>query len=228
MRTEERQKLESDALVLWVDRAWDWSVANRRRLLTWVAAAAGAALLTGGFLMNRSSQQADARARLAELTRPIQEAMGGEAGQRAPCETGLPDLERLAASQGSSATGRSAAYYAGVCHRAFGDHEAAAARFAAARSRGGLLGDMATMAYAGVLRRVGNPEEAAAAYRSLLDGGAALPADPILFELGVLEEEQGRPEAAAVLYQRLSDEHPDSAFVELAEARRDRLPVEQR
>ena len=228
MRRDERHKLESDALVIWVDRAYDWVVEKRRTLVTVVAGALGAALLLGGLLVNRNNQREAARVRLGQLTAEIQQAVGGEAGQRDACETALTDLERLAESQGRSLEGRSARYYAGICQRTFGDYEAAAASFEAARSRGGLLGELATLGLAGVQRQAGKPEEAAAAYRSLLDGEGELPVDPVLFELGVLEEEQGRPEAAAAFYQRLTDEHPDSAFSELAEARRERLPLPTR
>lgn len=224
MRQKERHKLETDALVVRVDQAVDWARANRRALLTVVAGGGGVALLLGGFLVNRSNDREAARTELGTLTSGISRVVGGEEGQRGPCETVLVPLEELARSQGSSLEGRTARYYAGICQRALGDHEAAAASFEAARGPGDLLDDLATVGLAGARWRSGDPEEAAMAYRSLLDGRGALPLDPVLYELGVLEEEQGRPEAAAAHYDRLVEEYPGSAFVELAEARRQRLP----
>ena len=225
MRHEERQKLETDALVLWVDQAYDWALDHRRTLITLVLGAAGLALLIGGLVVNRNNRREAARGRLGALTAGIQQGIPGDGGLRAACETTLTDLERLAESEGGSLEGRSAHYYAGICLQAFGDYEAAAASFEAASLRSGLLGELATMKLAAVHRSAGKPEEAAAAYRSLLGGEGALPTDPVLFELGVLEEEQGRPEAAAAMYERLGEEHPGSAFADLAEARRERLAV---
>lgn len=224
MRSEERHQLETDALILRVEQAYDWSLANRRTLLTIVAGIAGTALLVGGLLMNRSNRKEAARTRLGALTTAIQQVSGGEAAQREPCEASLAELEGLGESEGSSLEGRTARYYAGVCRRAFGEYDAAAVHFEAARGGNDLLGELATLSLAGVRQRSGQAEEAALAYRSLLSGRRELPLDPVLFELGVLEEEQGRPEAAAALYQRISDEYPASAFRDLAEARRERLP----
>jgi len=103
-------------------------------------------------------------------------------------------------------------------------YEAAAASFEQVRGRNDLLAELATLGLAGVQRTSGKGEEAALAYRSLLDGGGDLPLDPVLFELGVLEEEQGRPEAAVSLYERIVEEYPASAFRDLAETRKERLP----
>ena len=224
MRGEERHKLETDALILRVEQAVDWAQENRRTLVTVIAAAVGIALLIGGFLVNRGNRKEAARARLATLTAEIQQVTGGSESQRGPCEASLSELERLAEREGSSLEGRTASYYAGVCQRALGAWDAAAANFEKARGRNDLLADLATLSLAGVQRNSGKGEEAALAYRSLLDGSGDLPLDPVLFELGVLEEEQGRPEAASELYGRIVEEYPASAFRDLAEARRERLP----
>ena len=228
MRGQERHRLETDALILRVERALDWSRENRRTVVTLVAGIAGVALLAGGLLVNRSNRKEAARTRLAALTSEIQQAGGDEQAQREPCETSLPELERLAGSEGNSVEGRTARYYAGVCQRAFGEYEAAAASFGAARGGRDLLDELAALSLAGVRRRSGKPEEAAVFYRSLLDGSGQLPLDPVLFELGVLEEEQGRPEAAVALYERIAEEYPASAFRDIAEARRERLPDSSR
>ncbi len=224
MRQQDRHRLETDALVVRVDQAVDWARANRRALLTGVAGALGVALLLGGFLVNRSNRREAVRMELGTLTAEVSRVVGGEEGQRGPCETALAPLEELARNEGGSLEGRTAAYYAGICQRALGDHEAAAASFAAARGGGDLLDDLATLGLAGARWRSGDSEAAATAYRSLLDGRGVLPLDPVLYELGVLEEEQGRPEAAAAHYDRLAEEYPASAFRDLAEARRQRLP----
>lgn len=224
MRGEQRHKLETDALILRVERAMDWAQENRRSLVTIIAAAVGIALLVGAFLVNRGNRKEAARTRLATLTGEIQQATGGIEGQRGPCEASLSELERLADSEGSSIEGRTASYYAGICQRALGAFEDAAASFEHARGRSDLLAELATLSLAGVQRNSGQGEEAALTYRSLLDGSGDLPLDPVLFELGVLEEEQGRPEAAIELYERIVEEYPASAFRDLAEARRERLP----
>ena len=224
MRGDERHKLETDALILRVERTMDWAQANRRSLVTIVAATVGLGLLVGGFLVNRGNRKDAARTRLGFLTAEIQRATGGEESQRGPCEVSLSELERLAESEGNSFEGRTARYYAGICQRALGEYEEAAASFEQARGRNDLLGDLATLSLASVQRTSGKGEEAALAYRSLLDGGGELPLDPVLFELGVLEEEQGRPESAGELYERIVEEFPASAFRELAEARKERLP----
>ncbi len=224
MRGEQRHKLETDALLLRVEQAVDWAQANRRSLVTIIAATVGVALLAGGLLVNRSNRKEAARTRLGAITTEIQQVTGGVEGQRGPCEASLSELERLAESEGNSLEGRTARYYAGVCQRALGDYDEAAASFEAARGRSDLLGELATLGLAGVQRTSGMGEEAALAYRSLLDGGGELPLDPVLFELGVLEEEQGRPEAASELYERIVEEYPASAFRDLAETRKERLP----
>lgn len=224
MRGEERHKLETDALILRVERAMDWAQENRRSLVTIVAATVGVALLLGAFLVNRGNRKEAARTRLGVLTAEIQQVTGGQEGQRGPCEASLSELERLAESEGNSVEGRTARYYAGVCQRALGDYEEAAASFERVRGRNDLLAELATLSLAGVQRTSGKGEEAALAYRSLLDGSGDLPLDPVLFELGMLEEEQGRPEAAVALYERIVEEYPASAFRDLAETRRERLP----
>ena len=227
MRGEERHRLETDALILRVERMVDWAQENRRSLVTIIAATVGVGLLVGGFLVNRGNRREAARNRLGVLTAEIQRVTGGAEAQRGPCEASLSELERLAASEGNSLEGRTARYYAGVCQRALGEYEAAAASFEEARGRNDLLAELATLGLAGVQRTSGKGEEAALAYRSLLDRGGELPLDPVLFELGVLEEEAGRPEAAIALYERIVEEYPASAFRDLAETRRDRLPVEE-
>ena len=224
MRGEERHKLETDALILRVERAVDWAQENRRSLVTIIAATVGIALLAGGFLVNRANRKEAARTRLGTLTTEIQQVTGGQEGQQGPCEASLSELGRLAESEGNSLEGRTARYYAGVCQRALGDYEAAAASFEQVRGRNDLLAELATLGLAGVQRTSGKGEEAALAYRSLLDGGGDLPLDPVLFELGVLEEEQGRPEAAVSLYERIVEEYPASAFRDLAETRKERIP----
>ena len=224
MRGEERHKLETDALILRVERAVDWAQENRRSLVTMIAATVGVALLLGAFLVNRGNRKEAARTRLGVLTAEIQQVTGGQEAQRGPCEASLSELERLAESEGNSLEGRTARYYAGVCQRALGNHEDAAASFERVRGRNDLLAELATLSLAGVQRTSGRGEEAALAYRSLLDGSGDLPLDPVLFELGMLEEEQGRPEAAVALYERIVEEYPASAFRDLAETRRERLP----
>lgn len=224
MRGEERHKLETDALVLRVEQAVDWSRQNRRTLVTIVAGVAGLALLLGGLLVSRGNRKEAARTRLGALTAQIQQGTDGQDGQRGPCEASLSELERLAEDEGNSMEGRTARYYAGVCQRALGEFEAAATSFEGARGRNDLLADLATFSLAGVQRNSGMAEEAALTYRSLLNGSGELPLDPVLYELGVLEEEQGRPEAAVELYERIVEDYPVSAFRDLAEARRGRLP----
>lgn len=224
MRGEERHKLETDALILRVERAVDWAQENRRSLVTIIAATVGVALLLGAFLVNRGNRKEAARTRLGALTAEIQQVTGGQEAQRGPCEASLSELERLAEREGNSLEGRTARYYAGVCQRALEDYDAAAASFEQVRGRNDLLAELATLSLAGVQRTSGMGEEAALAYRSLLDGSGDLPLDPVLFELGVLEEEQGRPEAAVALYERIVEEYPASAFRDLAETRRERLP----
>lgn len=225
MRREERRQLETDALLLRVEQATDWVRDNRRAVLTGLLALVGAALLVGGLLVQRGARRDAARVRLAALVTDIQSAAEGELGQREPCRSSLTGLVALADERGSSREGRTARYYAGVCHRALGDLAAAAAAFDGVRGRGDLLDALATMDFAGVKRRAGQGDEAAAAYRSLVEReGGELPLDPVLFELGVLEEEQGRPEAAAASYRRLAEEFPFSAFRPLADARLERLP----
>ena len=224
MRGEERHKLETDALILRVERAVDWAQENRRSLVTIIAATVGVALLAGAFLVNRGNRKEAARTRLGVLTTEIQQVTGGAEGQQGPCEASLSELERLAESEGSSLEGRTARYYAGICQRALGEYEAAATSFEQVRGRNDLLAELATLGLAGVQRTSGKGEEAAVAYRSLLDGSGDLPLDPVLFELGVLEEEQGRPEAAISLYERIVEEYPASAFRDLAETRKERLP----
>lgn len=224
MRGEERHKLETDALILRVEQAVDWSRENRRTLVTVVAGVVGLALLLGGLLVNRGNRRDAARTRLGALTAQIQQGTDGQDGQRGPCEASLSELERLAEDEGNSMEGRTARYYAGVCQRALGEYEAAATSFEGVRGRNDLLADLATFSLAGVQRNSGMAEEAALTYRSLLAGSGELPLDPVLYELGVLEEEQGRPEAAIELYERIVEEYPVSAFRDLAEARRGRLP----
>lgn len=224
MRGEERHKLETDALILRVERAVDWAQENRRSLVTIIAATVGVALLLGAVLVNRGNRKEAARTRLGALTAEIQQVTGGQEAQRGPCEASLSELERLAESEGRSLEGRTARYYTGICQRALEDYEAAAASFEQVRGRNDLLAELATLSLAGVQRTSGKGEEAALAYRSLLDGSGDLPLDPVLFELGVLEEEQGRPEAAVALYERIVEEYPASAFRDLAETRRERLP----
>lgn len=228
MRGEERHKLETDALILRVERAVDWAQENRRSLVTIIAATVGIALLAGGFLVNRGNRKEAARTRLGVLTTEIQQVTGGAEARQGPCEASLSELERLAESEGNSVEGRTARYYAGVCQRALGDYEAATASFEQVRGRNDLLAELATLGLAGVQRTSGKGEEAALAYRSLLDGGGDLPLDPVLFELGVLEEEQGRPEAAMAHYERIVEEYPASAFRDLAETRKERLPDSSR
>lgn len=224
MRGEERHKLETDALILRVEQAVDWAQDHRRTLVTVIAATVGIALLLGAFLVNRGNRKEAARARLATLTAEIQQATGGVEGQRGPCEASLSELERLADAEGNSIEGRTARYYAGICQRALGAREDAAASFERTRGRNDLLAELATLSLAGVQRNSGQGEEAALTYRSLLGGAGELPLDPVLFELGVLEEEQGRPEAAIELYERIVEEYPASAFRDLAESRRERIP----
>lgn len=227
MRREERRRLETDALILRIEQATDWVRDHRRTVLTAVLALVGAALLLGGLLVQRSSRREAAEARLARLTADIAAAADGERGQRGPCRTALDGLVELADSRGRALEGRTARYYAGVCQRALGDLEAAAASFEEVRGRGDLLDSLATMDFAGVRRRTGASGEAAAAYRSLLDRRAGdLPLDPVLFELGVLEEEQGRPAEAAALYRRIAEEFPLSPYRAVADARRARLPTD--
>ena len=175
MRGDERHKLETDALILRVEQTMDWAQANRRSLVTIVAATVGLGLLVGGFLVNRGNRKDAARTRLGFLTAEIQRATGGEESQRGPCEVSLSELERLAESEGNSFEGRTARYYAGICQRALGEYEEAAASFEQARGRNDLLGDLATLSLASVQRTSGKGEEAALAYRSLLDGVANSP-----------------------------------------------------
>ena len=224
MRGEERHKLETDALVLRVEQALDWARGNRRTLLTVIAATVGIALLVGGFLVNRGNRKEVVRTRIANLTAEIQQMTGEAGSDRGPCEASLPELERLSESEGGSIEGRTASYYAGICQRSLGSFDEAEASFENVRGRNDLLGELATLNLAGLKRNAGKGEEAVLAYRSLLDGSGDLPLDPMLFELGVLEEEQGRPELAIELYDRIIQEHPASAFRDLAEARRERLP----
>lgn len=223
MRSDERHRLETDEFVLQVDRAVDWARGNRRLLLTLVAGVAGAALLIGGLLVNRANRKEAARTRLGILTAEMQGAVGGDEALAEPCATVREELEGLVESEGSSREGRTAAYYVGVCDRAAGDLDAAQTRFEAARARRDLIGDVAALALAGLQRSAGQAEDAALTYRTLLDGSTGIPVASVLFELGVLEEEAGRPEAAAALYDRILEEHPGSTFLDLAEARRDRL-----
>lgn len=226
MRREERRQLETDALLVRVEQASDWVREHRRTVLTGLLALVGAALLIGGLLVQRGARRDAARVRLAALLADIQSATDGELGQREPCQSSLTGLIALADERGNSVEGRTARYYAGVCHRALGDLASAAAAFDWVRGRGDLLDSLATMDFAGVKRRAGQGEEAAAAYRGLVEQeGGELPLDPVLFELGVLEEEQGRPEAAAASYRRLAEEFPFSAFRPLADARLVRLPT---
>lgn len=223
MRSDERHKLETDEFVLQVDRAVDWAQGNRRLLVTLVAGVVGASLLIGGLLVNRANRKEAARTRLGMLTSEIQSVLGGDDALAEPCATARAELEGLVESEGDSREGRTAAYYVGVCDRAAGDLVAARARFEAARARRDLIGDLAALALAGVQRVAGETEEAALTYRSLLDGNSGIPVESVLFELGVLEEEAGRPEAAVALYNRIADEHPGSSFLDLAEARRERI-----
>ena len=227
MRREERRRLETDALILRIEQATDWARDHRRTVLTAVLAGVGAALLLGGLLVQRSTRREAAEEQLARLTADLSTAPDGEIGQREPCRTALAGLIELADGRGRALEGRTARYYAGVCQRALGELEAAAASFEEVRGRGDLLDSLATMDFAGVRRRSGAGGEAAAAYRSLLDRRAGdLPLDPVLFELGVLEEEEGRPEAAAALYERIAEEFPLSPYRAAAEARRARLPTD--
>lgn len=227
MRREERRQLETDALILRIERATDWARDNRRTVLTGVLALVGASLLIGGLLVQRSARREAAETRLARLTADLAAAADGEVGQRGPCQTSLAGLIELADDRGNSLEGRTARYYAGVCQRALGDLDAAAASFSEVRGRGDLLDSLATMDFAGVRRRSGAGGEAAAAYRSLLDRRSGdLPLDPVLFELAVLEEEEGRPAAAAALYERIAAEFPASPYRSLADDRRARLPAE--
>ncbi len=223
MRSEDRHRLETDEFLLRMDRGLDWAMANRRFLLTVIAGVLGASLLLGGLLVNRSNRKETARTRLGILTAELQGVTGGDEELEEPCGTVRGELEGLVESEAASVEGRTASYYLGVCQRAAGELDAAAGSFTAARARRDLIGDLAALSLAGVQRRLGQTEEAALTYRSLLDGNAGVPLDPVLFELGVLEEEAGRPEAAAALYERIADEHPGSAFGDLAEARRDRI-----
>lgn len=231
MRREERRRLETDALILRIEQATDWVRAHRRTVLTAVLASVGAGLLLGGLLVQRSARREAAAERLARLTAEVSTALDGEVGQRGPCQTALAGLIELADDRGRSLEGRTARYYAGVCQRALGDLEAAAASFDEVRGRGDLLDSLATMDFAGVRRRAGAAGEAAAAYRSLVDSlvdrrAGGLPLDTVLFELGVLEEEQGRPEEAAALYERIAAEFPLSPYRAVADARRARLPTD--
>lgn len=223
MRREERHRLGTDEFVVQVDRGLDWAKANQRLLLTVAAGIAGASLLIGGLLVNRAQQKDAARTRLGMLTAEVIEVVGGDEALAEPCATIRSELEGLVESEGSSVEGRTAAYYLGICQRAAGELEAAAASFESARARRDLVGDLAALGLAGVQRTLGQTEEAAVTYRSLLDGGAGVPVDPVLFELGVLEEEAGRPAAAAALYDRIAADHPGSAFSDLAAARRERI-----
>ena len=111
----------------------DWARANRGSLVTIVAATIGLGLLVGGFLVNRGNRKDAARTRLGFLTAEIQRATGGEESKRGPCEVSLSELERLAESEGNSFEGRTARYYAGICQRALGEYEEAAASFEQAR-----------------------------------------------------------------------------------------------
>ena len=148
-----------------------------------------------------------------------------EGARRERCEEALPQITEIVDAAGRSSDGRLARYHAGVCQRALGDFEAAAASFAALRGYGDLLDGLATMGLAGVQRSAGDLEEAAASYRSLLDGRLDIPQDPVLYELALIEEAAGRPEAAIALYDRITDEHPTSVYRTAAEARRSRIPV---
>ena len=76
MRGDERHKLETDALILRVERTMDWAQANRRSLVTIVAATVGLGLLVGGFLVNRGNRKDAARTRLGFLTAEIQRSDG--------------------------------------------------------------------------------------------------------------------------------------------------------
>lgn len=82
MRGEERHKLETDALILRVERAVDWAQENRRSLVTIIAATVGVALLAGAFLVNRGNRKEAARTRLGTLTTEIQQVTGGPEAQR--------------------------------------------------------------------------------------------------------------------------------------------------
>ena len=225
MRGEERHKLETDALILRVERAVDWAQENRRSLVTIIAATVGVALLLGAFPGEPREPQGGGAypARRPHDRNPAgHRGAGGPAGAvrgfASPSWNGWRRVRATRSKAEPRATTR------GFANGRSGTTTPAAASFEQVRGRNDLLAELATLSLAGVQRTSGKGEEAALAYRSLLDGSGDLPLDPVLFELGVLEEEQGRPEAAVALYERIVEEYPASAFRDLAETRRERLP----
>jgi hypothetical protein len=127
-------------------------------------------------------------------------------------------FERLAASSGPTGAGAAARLW--LAERAFaaGDRAGARRRWQeVAEPATGELAAAARLALARLDREEGKGEALAVSLRQELDSGTgALPADVLLAELARTYETLGKAGDAAAAWKRLVDQHPESAYADLA------------
>ena len=127
-------------------------------------------------------------------------------------------FERLATSSGSAGAGAAARLWLAERAYASGDRAEARRRWLEVAAPGeGQMAAAARLALARLDREEGKGEALAATLRQELDAGTGpLPADVLLAELARTFEALGKPSDAAATWKRLVDQHPESAYADLA------------
>lgn len=118
---------------------------------------------------------------------------------------------------GSTAAGKLAAYYAGVCYLNMGEYENAKKYFNSFSSDDEMLNSFAIGLSGDAESQMGNVEAAKSAYKKAADKGNKVTAPIFLMKLGAVYESEGNVASAKECYQKIIDNYKNSTFTATAE-----------
>ena len=240
MKTSERHHLKDNELAIALTQAQEWSQKNRSSITTVIAVAAVVAVAVGGFYFWRSSQDAAARAMLAEAmvihesrvqppappagTTLDPNAPGGQLPgtyptEQAKLEAALPKFVAAADAYPSTDTGRIARFHAAQALVGLGRTDEAVKQYDQLIASGDVvLARTARLGKAQAQLRAGQFDPAIATIKELSEQkDHSLPPDGLLMELARAYRLAGKTEDARKTLTQVTEQHADSPYA--AEAR---------
>jgi tetratricopeptide (TPR) repeat protein len=238
VKRSERRHLKQDEFVSGIELTIRWFVQNQRNVVNLALLVVGAGLLLGGLYIYRDREAKTASDLLAEAldqyhgkvrtdTSDTGSGTPSFASQEEKYRTALETFQEISTDYSSYEAGRHATYYAGLCHAALDEPDAAEASLAPLRTGArDFLYYLGSRSLAALKARKQDYAGAAKIYRGLAeDAENPLPKDHLLFELAKAEERAGNLEQARQYYERMLAEHPDSELRVEAMARNEALSL---